>query len=142
MCLKRMDSHGGPVSMECWKVVRTTVRKDRFYSPLYYEADFILGEWSGVSGFERVPLPWDDESPGTHRSYVVGFHAYTNLRDAMDALRSYRRHYGSRVALVRATMQEITAIGVEDIECRGKRGKYREVEVVVGRLIHIEEVVA
>ena len=141
MCLKRMDSHGGPVSMECWKVVRTTVLENEFSSP-HYEADFILGEWSGVSGFKHIPLPWDDASPGTHRSYVVGFHAYLKREDAMDALRSYRRCYGSRVALVRATMQEITAIGVEDIECRGKRGKYREVEVVVGRLIHIEEVVA
>ena len=140
MCLKRMNSRGGPVSMECWKVVRTTVLENEFSSP-HYEADFILGEWSGVSGFKRIPLPWDGSERGPFRSYVVGFHAYTNLGDAMDALPNYRQYY-RRVALVRATMQKITAIGVEDIEDRKKRGGYREVEVVVGRLIHIEEEVA
>ena len=141
MCLKRMNSRRGPVSMECWKVVRTTAQENQFSSPHYW-ADFTLGEWNRVSGFKHIPLPLIEAIPGSPRSYVAGFHAYLKREDAMDALRSYQRCYGSRVALVRATMQEITAIGVEDIECRGKRGKYREVEVVVGRLIHIEEEVA
>ena len=140
MCLKRMNSHRGPVSMECWKVVRTTAQENQFSSP-YYEADFTLGEWSRVLGFKRIPLPWDGPGRGPFRSYVVGFHAYTNLGDAMDALPNYRQYY-RRVALVRATMQGITAIGAEDIE-DPRRGNFRrEVEVVVGRLIRIEEVVA
>jgi hypothetical protein len=127
--------------MECWKVVRTTVRKDRFSSP-YYEAGFTLGEWSGVSGSKRIPLPWYGPRSGPFRSYVVGFHAYTNWRDAMDALSYYRQHYGRGVVLVRATMQGITAIGVEDIADPRRGNGHREVGVVVGRLIRIEEVVA
>lgn len=140
MCLKRMDYHGGPVSMECWKVVRKTVRKDRFSSP-YYWADFCLGEWSRAGEYPRIPLPCGGPRPGSLRSYVAGFHAYTNRRDAMDALPNYRQHYDRRVVLVRATMQEITAIGVEDIADRRERNGHREVEVVVGRMICIEEVV-
>lgn len=154
MCLSEITRTNIPPEEEitAWKIVLYEVQNAGFASPYREGPQLYTGVW--VADTRRIQLPemreWEPLFPGVIptfrplRSYETGFHCFLNREQAFTFMRDVQSElHGTpferrgfltpRLRVVRVTLRELTAIGVEN-----RKGS--AMPVAVAKSIRVEEV--